>query len=486
MLRYSPRLGRDQGVVPPHAQELHVRPNREKFVVTSHQSSKLNMSPDAFLYACLQSDEARRIKNGQFNSHTRYEPFLFDTYKTPASRTLEGFANELHTILQHHFQTHPQFRRQETIDIETVAHFSQAVATLFFDAEFLIRVFFGRGLPILPATPPSEEDISEDFPALTSAMERFQNYLNNLTEDSQAFSPANDVEDAEKEESDFSREIWYVMDELIKELFGEYAPAFMNFAHHKFAAKEKAAAIDWRVRPPVGSAFIKWRKSVDPDFGRRGRPMGRDDKRGDKRDSGPRGDRNDRGPRPEHRTPESHAPQGEQHAHRTHEGHAPQGERHGHRTHEGHAPQGERHAHRTHEGHAPQGERHGHRTHEGHAPQGERPQRQHREERPFRGDRPDHRPFRDDRPYRGDRPHHQQRNDAPPKSSEADVEAGIQEARAAIEKLRQDSNLSSIPLMPSNSFIRRQQHSLIVEAGFDTESRGEGKERCVHVLRPKN
>jgi hypothetical protein len=66
------------------------------------------------------------------------------------------------------------------------------------------------------------------------------------------------------------------------------------------------------------------------------------------------------------------------------------------------------------------------------------------------------------------------------------VDAGIEEARLAIEKLQKNPGINQIPLDPANSFIRRQQHSLIVEAGFETESRGEGRDRCVHVLRPKH
>jgi hypothetical protein len=51
----------------------------------------------------------------------------------------------------------------------------------------------------------------------------------------------------------------------------------------------------------------------------------------------------------------------------------------------------------------------------------------------------------------------------------------------AYEQLQANPALSEIGLRPSNSFIRRQQHSLLTELGAATESRGEGRDRCIFV-----
>jgi predicted RNA-binding protein Jag len=58
----------------------------------------------------------------------------------------------------------------------------------------------------------------------------------------------------------------------------------------------------------------------------------------------------------------------------------------------------------------------------------------------------------------------------------------LEEVRTAAAALKKNPGHGEIQLKPNNSFIRRQQHSLAVEMGFDTESRGEGKDRGV-VLR---
>ncbi len=431
--------------------------------MTSIQCAKLAMSPDAFLYACIQSDEARRKKDGDFQSHLRYEPFLFKTYRAPQARTLEAFANDLHAILQHHWAANPQFRRGETIDMETLAYFSQAVPTVFADIEDLVRLFFGRPLPQLvrlddPAA------ISDDFPALEKAIERFQKYNETLTEESAAYQPSEGLDDAAAELCNFSTELWYVVVELSREIFGDYTGALLGFVNWKFAPKEVAEAIDWRVTPPVGAAYIKWRKSLDPDFGkpphlRRGN---RDDKRegrGEKREgrdeaespgvSAKQRPRVDAGveisleapkPQREHVAAPEHAAPSEGAAKPDHTA-----KDHAHKR-----PERERGA--------------------------KRPEREHGS-RQFSGEK------KFDKRDAGDRGGRRFRDEAPRQSSEEQVEVGLAEARSAMEALKADISIAEIPLAPANSFIRRAQHALIVEMGFNTESRGEGRERCVHVMR---
>lgn len=54
---------------------------------------------------------------------------------------------------------------------------------------------------------------------------------------------------------------------------------------------------------------------------------------------------------------------------------------------------------------------------------------------------------------------------------------------AAIDKIKADDSLNEIVLEPRNSFYRRIQHKLISEAGFESESVGEGNDRSVKVIR---
>ena len=67
-------------------------------------------------------------------------------------------------------------------------------------------------------------------------------------------------------------------------------------------------------------------------------------------------------------------------------------------------------------------------------------------------------------------------------SSEKEEEA-LAEAKAAIAKFESDSELAELRLKPRNSYLRRLQHQLIVDAGFESESVGEGSDRGVQIKR---
>lgn len=67
---------------------------------------------------------------------------------------------------------------------------------------------------------------------------------------------------------------------------------------------------------------------------------------------------------------------------------------------------------------------------------------------------------------------------APEKEEEA-----IAEANSAIEKFGNDKDLTEFSLKPRNSYLRRLQHQLIVDAGFESVSVGEGAERAVKIKR---
>lgn len=71
-----------------------------------------------------------------------------------------------------------------------------------------------------------------------------------------------------------------------------------------------------------------------------------------------------------------------------------------------------------------------------------------------------------------------------PQESRLEV-AAVAETRAAIETLKKNPLLDDITLSPQNSFLRRKQHEVIADSGFLTESRGDGEERCVCIVRKK-
>ena len=63
------------------------------------------------------------------------------------------------------------------------------------------------------------------------------------------------------------------------------------------------------------------------------------------------------------------------------------------------------------------------------------------------------------------------------------LEEALEEARTAIQKMIKNKNIPELSLAPQNSFIRRHQHSLITESGFETESLGESRSRHVCIKR---
>lgn len=63
------------------------------------------------------------------------------------------------------------------------------------------------------------------------------------------------------------------------------------------------------------------------------------------------------------------------------------------------------------------------------------------------------------------------------------IEKALHEVAQAMEKMHKNANIQEIELSPQNSFIRRQQHVMISENEFETESRGDAENRCVCIKR---
>lgn len=62
-------------------------------------------------------------------------------------------------------------------------------------------------------------------------------------------------------------------------------------------------------------------------------------------------------------------------------------------------------------------------------------------------------------------------------------EKALAEVAQAISTMKTDSGVSEVALNPTNSFYRRIQHQEIVDAGFVSNSVGEGSERAVKISR---
>ncbi|MEY2988760.1 MAG: hypothetical protein RJB13_2281 [Pseudomonadota bacterium] len=407
------------------------------------QNSQLHLTNDSFLYACQSEFAARTKKDGSFKSHLRFDPFLVGLYQRPNSATWQDFVQLTTDIIKHHFTVTPQFRRKEPLNLDTVSFFTCSIATLFADLETACKEMFGTNIPVIPSEPPEYSPEAPVAKSLLNSRNAFLHQLNASVDLSDEFVPFPEGGDPNTHVQ-FACEIWDSLADVIHQIYGEYADLAMGFAYWKYQETTQKQDIDWRVRPPVGEAFAK-------AF----RPL----QRASRNDRGPAGSgRGDRGPARGDRGP----------------------------------ARGDRGPARGASGPA-RGEQND---------PSKRPSRDTRTEevdqlsaRPQRagnkaattteGSGGRERSNRDSGPrgQRGREPRHDNRDSGV--TSEKQLEVALQEVYRAVESLKTAENQKEIALTPSNSFIRRQQHSLAVDLGFDTESRGEGRERGVVIRRPE-
>jgi hypothetical protein len=415
---------------------------------------RVQLNPDNFLYACHSEDVARSKKNGTFHSHLRFEPFLVNDFHRPAAPTVAGLKKEIKSIAQHHFQVSPQFRRNEDIDLDTISYFTLGIATLFAD---LNRVFFEYMGLNLPKIPSHDTEYSDSFPLLKKVSALFTSYLADTNSEKEPFEPfvtsaQKTKEEAFQEQGEFSAEIWDIVSEIIFETFPDHAPAIMSYASWKFKMDEKPDPIDWRIRPPVGELFAKafrsLRNASGGGYGGGSRAGASAGKGGSKGGDRPKRGKDFDGEKP-HKGPKHLASEGPADVENEAE---MQKDRPASKprdlSHEGkNSPRPERAA-----GDVTSGE--------GFPQKGNRPERGAGKFRQEGGGRP---------------PLAQQIQ------SDSDLAPYMAEAEAAVAKLASNPSLEEVKLRASNSFIRRHQHSFLVESGFETESRGEGRDRCIYV-----
>ena len=436
---------------------------------------RVHLNPDNFLYACHSEDVARTKKNGTFYSHLRYEPFLMDTFQRPKSPQAALLRKEILAIAKHHFQVSPQFRRNEDVDLDTISYFTLGISTLFSDLNRIFFEYTGLGLPKIPS---HDTEYSDSFPIVQKVINQYTAYLADDSAEKDPFEPflataSRTKDEAAQEQNEFSAEIWDILSEITFEVFPNHAAAIMSYASWKFKMDEKPDPIDWRIRPPVGELFAKAFRSLrnGPGAGapRAGASAARSGGPGAKPQGGDKGHK----PRREgkHGVHAAHGDLPEQKI-------SAPGEESGLSQEASQSQLGSESPARPRRTDGPEIGPRGERSDS--RPQRDIPERGPREDRGGRTERSEHR-------GRGDRePGFQSQGRGRPApagqiQNDDDLTPYLEEAQAAVAQLEANPNLEEVKLNASNSFIRRHQHSLLVELGFETESRGEGRERCIYV-----
>lgn len=384
-------------------------------------------------------------------------------YTRPKQASMRDFSELVNAITSHHAQATPQFRRNESLNLDTVAYFTCAIATLFADLEAACKQMFGLGLPVIPSEPP---EYSPEAPLSNALIQKRSQYLAQTQSAEAAASPyeafpLKEIATSEEalQESIWSCEVWDTIADAIHSKLGQYADTAMGFAYWKYQEAPSKTEIDWRVRPPVGEAYAKAFKPMQRSArGERGDRSGGDrgDRQGRDGRGGPRGAGSDR--RPAHDKPRGERTERPE-----------RGEARSHESKPHHAAEGQ-----------PEQRSRGGASREPTRPAFEGGERQHKRREHFNQEGGDA-PRREHRRERGERP---VGAGSAPASSEAQLQDALQEVHSAAAVLKQNPAVGEIALRPNNSFIRRQQHSLAVELGFDTESRGEGRERGVVMRSP--
>jgi R3H domain len=232
---------------------------------------KIEINTDLFLHNCSSALAARRKKDGTFNSHIRYEPFLFQNYNVPnfsvGTPTSVVFKNELEKIIKHHSAHTPQARKKENINEENIAHFSLIFASLFADTQDICLKFMGIQIPSIPNhdTVIPEFDSAKDslVSQLILKYELYQKEKHSLP-NHQPFTPYDSVEI----QLQVAAEFWEYFADLIYAHLPDYSPAILSFAAWEFQTSPQEEQIDWKIRPPVGEAFQKFQRSFGRGNGR--------------------------------------------------------------------------------------------------------------------------------------------------------------------------------------------------------------------------
>lgn len=454
---------------------------------STNHTAPSRITKDAFFYSCQQSFEAR-LKKNSFDSHLRFEPFLLQTYELPKAPSAKTFTRELTEIFKHQHQKTPQFKRNDALTLDNSAWFTQAIATLLADVSTLLKFYTNQPVPSIPNEP---VEFSDARPVIGAAIAKWTKFLAGKTDESPAFvlfpieeglEEENAVE-AKLQPAVFAAELWDLLVHNIESTFcSDHAQLILEFFDWNFKPTSKLEKpIDWRIRPPVGELFYQYQKSMG--FVRE--RTGRFDKK-DGRGGGRNKDRDDDKPRRERAeesskgnyVPKVRNPDVQQLDQPETKPSFPDARE------SSFVPQ-QTSAERV--GPNTSGRNQG--RHSGNAQGGadENDKRQkrytrddaamHRRERPHR-EKPERVEFEDNKQAL-----EHLRMKAIEQNCLPQFEAAIAEVNTAAAQFKSDGSLMKLSLAPQNPFIRRAQHSFAIEQGFETESTGEGRDRCVGLKR---
>ncbi len=356
---------------------------------------------------------------------------------------MTAFKRELKAVFDHAYASSPQFKRKTEIDLESISFFSLAIATLMADIESLFKEFAGLRLPTVKGVPGSVKDSAklESLNHLFKKYAEFQKEARDSGSDEEGenapleFNPLPLEEDGDVEEDMvvLSEEFWSLVFAQVRKTFPVHHKAISSFINWHFQPEIEPEEIDWRIRPPVGEAFGQFIRSIQgPRAGAQSGRSGRFVREGQSGSRGP----SDRG--------------------------------------------------------SGRSSGNGGRTTERSARDGRGDSRQARGSASGSSASRSGREF-DERgrdrnrtaPERGTRSRRPQADEGNGGRSEAETEemsqAALQDLERNIRILQKNSRRPGIRLKPQNSFFRRIQHMHAKEMGYETESVGEAKDRCVFV-----
>lgn len=395
--------------------------------------AKLTITKDSFIYSVNQAYEARIQNDGSFNSHLKYEPFLEKSWSIPKNPDINTLKKILSEIVEHHFTKLPNYRREEKVDIENISWFSHSFAALFADIEYLLIAYTSHGFPILstPIIPRTNSSKS-----IIAAIKKYSCFKDDST-NTEKFSLFPLVgEDNDNLDDTYTQEIWSLIFYYIKKYFGSYAELASLYVTWKYLKKvDTSDIVDWNVRPPCGDLYRKQFKHLfEKDYVKNNSK--KDNFNNKKSFNKPDNNKNaaideksaeeftNTSPKPTH--PLDSAQDRITSTSKNFR---------------------------------------------------DKPQRSNK----FNDDtRRVNRPFKEqehrERPPRLTKEEYQQ-------NQEEIIAKAILEVELAIKNMQKNVDLQEVSLSPQNSFIRRQQHVVISENGFETESRGEDSNRYVCIKR---
>ncbi len=207
----------------------------------------LQLRTDPFLFACLEADLARTKQGGGFHSHMRYPPMLEGTFCAPQDTSPQGLARVATTLTQSLVDSSLQIQRKEPITLDSISFFSLGFCTLLGDFRSLWLTCFGTPLPrYAPA--------AGDTPVLALAAQKWRD-----TQSPSAYFPfpLDEGGDREEELRRFGKQTWDVLEQGLGPL-GPYRDAFLLYARWRYRPLPALPqTLDWRVRPPVGDAYLR-------------------------------------------------------------------------------------------------------------------------------------------------------------------------------------------------------------------------------------